>query len=336
MSEYSRGRKAMTKEEFITKAEEVHKGKYDYSHSEYVDRHTEIRISCTDHGEFTQTPAKHLVNRYGCPKCRETMRFSTHLYSKELNLRFPSVVDAAAYIGREPDSLRKAIKDGRTCGYSNITGERLSWEVATSEHDGKIMMSKQECRNLPSDTIKSKTYFSRVAAIHNGKYDYSKAVYTGSRCRITIICPKHGEFTQTTDGHVKCGCPACYREKAQHTAVSVHCPQLKRTFASIREVSRLLDKPHTAITTAIKKGESCGTHPETGEPLFWMTSTQGHPHEAVGVYCAELGMKFHSITAAAAYIGRTKSAVSQALKTGGSCGQHPETGTKLTWVRKVF
>ena len=33
--------------------------------------------------------------------------------------------------------------------------------------------------------------------IHNNKYDYSKAVYTGDKSKVCIICPIHGEFMQT-------------------------------------------------------------------------------------------------------------------------------------------
>ena len=58
----------LTTEEFIKKAREVHGDKYDYSKVEYVNTRTQVRIVCPEHGEFWQTPQKHLAGQ-GCEKC---------------------------------------------------------------------------------------------------------------------------------------------------------------------------------------------------------------------------------------------------------------------------
>ena len=55
-------------EEFIEKANKIHKNKYDYSKSNYVNNRTKICIVCPEHGEFWQSPDKHLMME-GCPKC---------------------------------------------------------------------------------------------------------------------------------------------------------------------------------------------------------------------------------------------------------------------------
>lgn len=45
---------------------------------------------------------------------------------------------------------------------------------------------------------------------HNYKYDYSKTIYSGCYDDVTIICPKHGEFTQQAYVHLSGhGCPHC-------------------------------------------------------------------------------------------------------------------------------
>ena len=59
----------MTTEEFIQKAKAVHGNKYDYSKVEYVNTKTKVCIICPEHGEFWQTPEKHLKGQ-GCSKCR--------------------------------------------------------------------------------------------------------------------------------------------------------------------------------------------------------------------------------------------------------------------------
>lgn len=58
----------LTTEEFIKKAREVHGDKYDYSKVEYVDNKTKVCIICPIHGEFWQSPEKHLSSQ-GCKKC---------------------------------------------------------------------------------------------------------------------------------------------------------------------------------------------------------------------------------------------------------------------------
>ena len=58
----------ITTEEFIQRARKVHGNKYDYSKSEYANSKTKTTIICPIHGEFQQTPNKHLSGQ-GCPKC---------------------------------------------------------------------------------------------------------------------------------------------------------------------------------------------------------------------------------------------------------------------------
>ena len=58
----------LTTEEWISKAKEVHGDKYDYSKSKYTNSRDKVKIICPTHGEFEQTPSKHLQGQ-GCPKC---------------------------------------------------------------------------------------------------------------------------------------------------------------------------------------------------------------------------------------------------------------------------
>lgn len=54
--------------EFIQKAKEVHGNKYDYSETEYKTAKNKVKIICPLHGEFYQSPWRHLTGS-GCPKC---------------------------------------------------------------------------------------------------------------------------------------------------------------------------------------------------------------------------------------------------------------------------
>lgn len=58
---------------------------------------------------------------------------------------------------------------------------------------------------------------------HKNKYDYSLVEdFKGMHSRITIICPKHGEFEQIAHGHKRChGCEKCsYEERGRNSSVS--------------------------------------------------------------------------------------------------------------------
>lgn len=55
--------------EFVEDAKKKHGSKYDYSKVEYTNNSTKVCIICPEHGEFWQTPNKHLRGD-GCPMCR--------------------------------------------------------------------------------------------------------------------------------------------------------------------------------------------------------------------------------------------------------------------------
>lgn len=65
------GSKRLTNEEFIDKANLVHKNKYDYSKTKYINTATKVCIICREHGEFWQTPNNHLFGA-GCPTCPQS------------------------------------------------------------------------------------------------------------------------------------------------------------------------------------------------------------------------------------------------------------------------
>jgi Zn finger protein HypA/HybF involved in hydrogenase expression len=58
-------------EDFIMDAKSIHPDKYDYSKTDVVNNLTKVTITCPVHGDFLQTPKKHLMGQ-GCPKCRES------------------------------------------------------------------------------------------------------------------------------------------------------------------------------------------------------------------------------------------------------------------------
>ena len=56
-------------------------------------------------------------------------------------------------------------------------------------------------------------FIHKAQAVHGDRYDYSKVEYAGSKTKVCIICPKHGEFWQQPSQHFRGhGCPKCAKE----------------------------------------------------------------------------------------------------------------------------
>ena len=62
------GRRRLTNQEFIDKANLVHSSRYDYSKADYQGNRNLVQIMCKVHGSFKQNAANHLAGA-GCPTC---------------------------------------------------------------------------------------------------------------------------------------------------------------------------------------------------------------------------------------------------------------------------
>ena len=71
-------RNVVSKKEFIKRVKSVHNGKYDYSNINYVNTKTKITIICPEHGEFRQTPEKHMSGK-GCVYCNVSSRYGLQI-----------------------------------------------------------------------------------------------------------------------------------------------------------------------------------------------------------------------------------------------------------------
>ncbi len=61
----------VTFEEFKERANKIHRDKFSYEKSIYINTNTKVNITCPKHGDFMQVPALH-VRGHGCPKCNSS------------------------------------------------------------------------------------------------------------------------------------------------------------------------------------------------------------------------------------------------------------------------
>lgn len=182
-------------EEFIRKANITHKNKYTYSKTLYMNSRTKVIVTCSQHGDFCQTPNHHLSGG-GCPSCSGNRKLSTEEFivkAKELHGDKYGYNDVV-YINNSTNVLINC----RTHG--NFT-QRPMHHLSGSGCNKCI---------IDRNTYSTKEFINSAIKIHGLTYDYSDSVYVTTKLPINIRCIKHGTFSQTPNSHLSgSGCPSC-------------------------------------------------------------------------------------------------------------------------------
>lgn len=187
-----------TNETFIKKATEKYGNKYTYDKVNYINSQTKVCIICPEHGEFYVRPADYLRG-YGCPKCSNIKRI------KKLSLTQDEVIRRfhKAHDDKYDYSLVEYVNyDTKVKIICPIHGV---FEMTPSNH-----IRGQGCPKCKGIHLTTKEIIDEFHKIHGDKYDYSKTVYNKMHEKITVICPRHGEFQITPSKHrIGQGCPKC-------------------------------------------------------------------------------------------------------------------------------
>lgn len=206
--------KKLTTEEFIERAKAVHGDKYDYSKVKYIDAKTKIHIICPKHGEFWQSPPKHLLGQ-GCKECGKDK------ISKAVSLTTEEFIERAKTVhGEKYDysktDLEQRDEKGRICIICPIHGEFWQEPRVHLQNSGCKLCAKT--KKIKMQTKSTEKFINESRKIHGDKYDYSKVQYISTFTKVCIICPKHGEFWQTPDNHIHGhGCRKCLFDKLKES-----------------------------------------------------------------------------------------------------------------------
>ena len=202
------GTKKLTTEEFIRKARKIHGDKYDYSKVEYVNSITPIIIVCPEHGEFLQTPSDHLSGK-GCKKCATKLIHDKLRKTKQQFIEEARAVHGDKYCYDKVEYINANTKVTIICPiHGNFQMAPISH---VRQHQGCPLCARAKMGEYRK--LNTETFIEKAIAVHGDKYDYSKVNYIGNKIPVTIICPKHGEFSSRPNdilmGH---GCPECGKE----------------------------------------------------------------------------------------------------------------------------
>ncbi len=85
----------------------------------------------------------------------------------------------------------------------------------------------KQCSNL-NKQLSLDVFIQRASKIHNDKFNYSLVQYINTRTKVKIICPVHGVFEQTPNGHLKGrGCKQCALLKRKENRNHLRCTTKK-------------------------------------------------------------------------------------------------------------
>jgi hypothetical protein len=219
---------------FVDKAKKKHGNTFSYHKFEYINAKTRSVILCPQHGEFTQTPDKHLNTTYPCPTCLNQHRKDSKLgialsckrellsrdeFLKRLN---PSCyqIDTTNYVGL-------------TQGTVDIVCEKHGRSTYVPR---SLLTSKHKCKQCANELrAKAKTrgyedFLAKAEKVHTSSYVYPEsnaASYLNRKSVVEIICPVHGIFRKKAQKHLLGqGCFKCKVDELVNNGVlgGGYCP----------------------------------------------------------------------------------------------------------------
>lgn len=187
---------SMGKNTFIEKAMKKHGDRYDYSKVNYINNRTKVCIICPEHGEFQQTPDKHLRGQ-GCPKCcRKNKKYTTDEFIEQAIKIHGNLYDYSETIYGKNKKEKVKI----------ICPKHGPFLITPESH-----LQGSGCKYCTvGEVFNTEDFINKAKNIHKNKYIYDKTIFTGAFNKVIITCPQHGDFLQTPHKHIQGhGCPEC-------------------------------------------------------------------------------------------------------------------------------
>jgi hypothetical protein len=204
------GRPRLTTADFIERARAKHGDLYDYSLVEYVDNSTKVKIICETHGEFLQSPAKHMSGQ-GCCKCGDRTRGLNRKVTTE-----DFIERARQKHGDRYDYSSVRYIDAGTEVEIICRDHGSFWQVPYVHLPGAGCRKCSTAKNSAARKFTTEQFIKKSRSVHGNKYDYSLVIYLNNSTKVRINCPDHGEFLQNPNAHMRGGgCSNCAADKTR-------------------------------------------------------------------------------------------------------------------------
>lgn len=195
-----------TQENFLQKMEQLYGNEYDFSKFVYINNETKGIVICHKHGEFNHDP--HTLSRgKGCPKCsKEKAYINSRLTNDEFIKRAMEKYNGEHTY--EKTDVNKRDEDGKIIVACKKHGDFKINPIRYLHDRGCPMCGRERMSTLQAKTVED--FIIDARKVHGNKYDYTKVEYINEQTPVKIICPIHGEFTQTPNAHLAGrGCQTC-------------------------------------------------------------------------------------------------------------------------------
>jgi hypothetical protein len=194
-----------TPHRFIAEAMRIHNGRYTYPGLVHVYAQEKILIHCPDHGDFRQSPQKHLIGQ-GCPQCGHVKGSEKQRQTKDAFIKKAHAIHGSRY------DYRRVQYINNNTNVTIICPEHGPFEQTPGNHTHKT--NPQGCGACAGREHWTRERFLREAeAIHGDKYDYSSVgSVSNSTDKVPIVCKTHkSRFLQSPARHIqrRQGCPHC-------------------------------------------------------------------------------------------------------------------------------
>lgn len=252
----------LTQEQFIQRSKEKHNNRYDYSLVEYISMHKKVKIICSSHGKFEQTPYAHLHKGQGCKKCGLLFRSEGRTRTTD------EFIEEAKEIHGNRYDYSKAVYTLAKEKLEIICKEHGSFWQSPNIHI--LLKSNCPCCKEDDKFLTQNEFIERAINVHGDKYNYSLSRYENCITPITIICSTHGEFSQKPAVHLAgANCPACVGHQRLSTELFIKKSNIKHNHRYTYENVNFTNSSSVVEIT-------CPVHGS-----FWQRAT-AHLHDGTG------------------------------------------------------
>ncbi len=198
--------KKISYNDFIDRASKIHNFEYGYTNVKYVNSKTKISIDCNKHGEFFQTPFKHLSGQK-CPKCSKVYKPTLKEFIEQARIIHGNTYDYSqtVYVNAKTPIVIICKRHGE-------------FKMTPDNHirGNKINNKGNGCKKCVGKIKCTEDFINHCSKIHHQKYNYSKTTFNTLSEKVSIICPDHGLFSQIAYSHLRGkGCAICMSSKGE-------------------------------------------------------------------------------------------------------------------------
>lgn len=170
---------------------------------DYINQKSYLQFKCEQGHTFNGTLNNTITAKHGCPHCK--------LHNDSLNKRTPwdDIVKQSNIIHKHKYQYEESSYTKYVEVITIICPKHGKIQISPHDH----IYHKRGCKFCNEESInqqRKENILKRCSDIHNNFYDYSKVVYKNSYTNVIINCPKHGEFKQSLNTHLRgYGCKLC-------------------------------------------------------------------------------------------------------------------------------